>query len=497
VWADVLPRESQQPASARLHVFVAYAPDGTAPKEYAWHDPDVVSAARPEAIQWLRAAADAVASVRTFPDVPVGRAAAPARTDEPDLTFDELRCRAQHANEILRAHLLAADVAPKHKETLSQWADRVSRDGVSQAVSATTRRSRFPLHDDAADDPFNFNSEYFDPSLTQPTLQVPAQLSDFRPSSIKDILHPWAISAIDEWFAREETDLQRYAADPAARRRTNTPLVINQDGSKPRAQGLFWDLRGAVPQLMRRDAPGVISLNADAVRAAAGPAYPDQELLDGIQHGVRMPAAHQLCVVLLPNLILMGGAGMRQHHADVTRMEADRILSVHASMPFIPGVILPQGSIGKIHEPEKRRRITDAGAPRAPLTSRMGTAIVPINVSDLTPHANGSSPMKEERKPRFSHVRGDVKILHSAAKALGDDGEPPEVCRVHAACDYFRAFFHQFGLHTSELSRFLLTLLRDGRIHVASERVLGFGCAPSSGIAQRSPTSSVRWSPLR
>jgi hypothetical protein len=65
------------------------------------------------------------------------------------------------------------------------------------------------------------------------------------------------------------------------------------------------------------------------------------------------------------------------------------------------------------------------------------------------------------------------------------DGEPPEVCRVYAACDDFKDFFHQFGLHTSELSCFLLTLLRDGRIHVASERVLGFGCAPSSGIAQR------------
>jgi hypothetical protein len=229
---------------------------------------------------------------------------------------------------------------------------------------------------------------------------------------------------------------------------------------------------------MRSDAPGVISLNADAIRAAAGPAYPDQDLLDGIQHGVRMPAAHQLCVVLLPNLILIGCAGMPQHHAVVKRMKADRIVSVHASMPFIPGVVLPQGSIGKMHEPEKRRRITYAGAPRAPLTSCMGMAIVPINVSVLTPRADGCSPMQEERKPRFSHVRCDVKILHSAAKALEDDGEPPEVCLVYAACDDFRAFFHQFGLHTSKLSCFLLTLLRDGPIHVASERVLGFGCAP-------------------
>jgi hypothetical protein len=208
VWAAVLPRESQRPASARRHVLVTCVLDGAAQREYAWHDLTVVSAARPGAIPWLRAAADAVASVLNIQGVPVGRAAAPAVADEPDLTLDGLRCRAQHANEILRAHLLAAEVAPKHKETLRQWADRIPGYGVLQAVSATTRRSRFPLRDDAADDTFNFNSAYFDPPLTQPAPQVPAQRSDFPPSSIKDILHLWAISAIDEWFACEETDLR-------------------------------------------------------------------------------------------------------------------------------------------------------------------------------------------------------------------------------------------------------------------------------------------------
>jgi hypothetical protein len=128
-----------------------------------------------------------------------------------------------------------------------------------------------------------------------------------------------------------------------------------------------------------------------------------------------MPAGHQLCIVLLPNLISVG-ACMPQHHADIARMEADRILSVHASMPFNPGVILPQGSIGKIHEPDKRRRITDAGAPRAPLTSRLGTAVASINVSVLTLHKDGSSPLEAERKPRFCHVRGDAAILNSAAR---------------------------------------------------------------------------------
>jgi hypothetical protein len=144
--------------------------------------------------------------VRDFPDVPIGRTTAPVTTDEPDLTFAELRCRAQHtftelscraqhANEIVRAHLLADAVPPRHRETLRQWAYRVPHDGISQAVAATTRRSRFPLQADAVGDPFNFNSEYFDLPLTRPAPPVPAQQSHFRPSSIKDILHPWAISA--------------------------------------------------------------------------------------------------------------------------------------------------------------------------------------------------------------------------------------------------------------------------------------------------------------
>jgi hypothetical protein len=248
---------------------------------------------------------------------------------------------------------------------------------------------------------------------------------------------------------------------------------------------------------MRRDAPCTTSLNAEAISAAAGPAYQDQELLDGIQYGVRMRAEHQLCIVLLPNLISIGSAGTPQHHADVTRMEADRILSVHASMSFIPGVIIPQGSIGKIHEPDKRRRITDAGAPRAPLTSGMGTAIVPINVGVLIPRAYGSSPMQEERTPRFGHVRGDSKILNSAAKALEADGEPPEVCRVYAAWDDFKAFFHQFCLHTSRPSSDASSSPSCATAGSTSRRsACSASAAPRRAASlSASLTSSVRWSP--
>jgi hypothetical protein len=407
------------------------------------------------------------------------------------MTFAELRARAQHANEILRDHFLTAEVSPTHAETLRQWSYRIPRDGISQATAATTRRSQYPLRADAADAPFNFNSEMFDPPRTEPAPPVPAQRSDFHSSSVKDILHPWAVSAIDAWFAREEADLLAYAANPLARRHTNKPFVIDQDGCFPRAQGLFWDLSGPVPQLMRRDAPGTSRLNADAIRSAAGPAYPDQELLDGIQHGVRMPADHQMCIVLLPNLISIA-AGMLQHHADVARMEAEHVLSVQASIPFIPGVLLPQGSTGKVHEPDKRRR---TGAPRTPLVSRAGTAIVPINVSVLTPREDGSSPLQQERKPRLSFVTGDAEILNSAANALEDDGEPPAVCRIYAACDDFKAFFNQFGLHTSDLSRFLMTILRKTGSTSRRSACSDSGAPRQAASPSGSPTSSARRSP--
>jgi hypothetical protein len=122
-----------------------------------------------------------VASVRDFPDAPDRRAPAPGRSSEPNKTFAELLTRAQHANEILRVHFLAAKVSPARAETLRQWSYRILRNGISQAIAATTRRGRYLLPADAADDPFNFNSEMFDAPRTVPALPVP---SDFRTSSI-------------------------------------------------------------------------------------------------------------------------------------------------------------------------------------------------------------------------------------------------------------------------------------------------------------------------
>jgi hypothetical protein len=235
---------------------------------------------------------------------------------------------------------------------------------------------------------------------------------------------------------------------------------------------------------MRRSRSAVPHLNAAAILAAAGADYPDRELLDAIQHGVHMPTDFQMLIVLNPGLLSLAD-GMPQLAADVARVEAAGMLTVHTFLPFVPGVLFPQGTTGKQNEQTLRRRIMDAGAPRAPLTSRDGTEVVPINEGVRTPLLDGRSRMQPEEKPASNVTVNDACNLAYVARAMALDGFAPDKYLAYLACDDFKAFFNQFVLHPSEWSRFCLAFLCDGDLYVASERVLGFGCAPSSGIAQR------------
>jgi hypothetical protein len=151
----------------------------------------------------------------------------------------------------------------------------------------------------------------------------------------------------------------------------------------------------------------------------------------------------------------------------------------------VQGVLLPQGTVGKAHEDDTRRRVTDAGAPRAPLTARDGTRVVSINDGVRLPREDGQPRTEPECKPGVGVHVSDASILAALAEAMRKDGFAPHEHQAHFACDDFKAFFNQFSLHVSEWSRFCLAFLREGDIYVAAELMLGFGCAPSSGIAQR------------
>jgi hypothetical protein len=299
-----------------------------------------------------------------------------------------------------------------------------------------------------------------------------------------DILTAGALEQIHRWFGREVRDLRGYSEDPQRTLRSNKPLVIDQSGFVKEARGSFWDLTTEQLSLMWRHLSCTPRLNASAILAAAGADYPDKELLDGVAHGVRMPADDQMLIVLNPGLLSLAGH-LWTYGADITRMEADGMLLVCLFLPYVQCVLLPQGTFGKAHDEEARRRITDAGAPRAPLVARDGTVVISINDAVRLPDKDGQPKIQSEDKPGVADNVNDSGVLAALAVAMRRDGFAPHEYQAYFACDNFKAFFNQFSLHPSEWSRFCLAFLRDGDIYVAAELVLGFGCAPSSGIAQR------------
>jgi hypothetical protein len=314
------------------------------------------------------------------------------------------------ANSLLRDHLNAAVGPPENPNLFKEWAMRIPVVGTAPDVSATPCTGRFDLPDSIARRPFLFHATRFDPPTTTAAPPVPKQASDYQPKSVRDILTPEALREIYHWFRRELNDHLAYLQKPPRRHRTNRPLVSDQSGFLAPARGLFWDLTTTHPSLMQRDHPARPRLNAAAILAAAGAAYPDKELLDAIQNGVRMSTDFQMLIVLNPGLLSLAD-GMPQIAADIARMDAEGMLTVHTFHPYVQGVLLPQGTTGKPHELTLRRRITDAGAPRAPLTSRDGTVVVAVNDGVRVPLPDGRSRTQPEEKPASDITVNDTGDL--------------------------------------------------------------------------------------
>jgi hypothetical protein len=174
-----------------------------------------------------------------------------------------------------------------------------------------------------------------------------------RQATVPDTLTAEALDLIYQWFRRELDDLCGYSEDQPRRRRSNKPLVIDQGGFVEAARGWFWDLTTDPPSLMRRHLSGTPRLNAAAVLAAVG-ADPDKELLNGIKHGVRMPTAHQMLIVLNPGLLSLAGY-LGPFVADIGRMEADGMLKVCRFLPYVRASFCPRA------QSARRTRRTSAG----------------------------------------------------------------------------------------------------------------------------------------
>jgi hypothetical protein len=223
------------------------------------------------------------------------------------------------ANDLLRAHLNGAAAPPGYPGLFTSWAACIPTVGLPPDVAYSSCMGRFDLPESIARLQFLFNAPRFDPPTTVPSPPIPKQTSDYSPASVHDILTPEALRDIYHWFSRELDDYLSYAQDQPRRRCLNKALVIDQGGFLPLARGVIWDLTAVPPRPMQRHLPARPRLNAEAILAAAGTGYPDQELLHAIQHGVRMPTDFQPLVVLNSGLLSLAD-GLEQLAAHISRI---------------------------------------------------------------------------------------------------------------------------------------------------------------------------------
>ena len=250
--------------------------------------------------------------------------------------------------------------------------------------------------------------------------------------------------------------------------------------------------------------------------------YPDQKLLSFIVEGVQLDAHVELHSVWIPHLVSLprGYSSVKKEILELERLGWYRFFG---DLPFWPLYLNAQGSVARKLEPDRFRRTTDGGGPRLPVTDETGLPAISINEASKVYHVpRHHSPPQDpeahawatyhrlldssvrpplvrgtkwppEEKPSLATFMQYVTVLRRASEVLG---EP-----LYIFSDDFRTWFSQLSLSAAEWNLFNVAFYsadgldsirgsphlrtqKGGMLYFVSERRLGFGCHPSSKIAQ-------------
>lgn len=302
---------------------------------------------------------------------------------------------------------------------------------------------------------------------------------DFHPTSIHSLIMPRGIQLIEDWVALAVSDLKLMAEHgPDAfkhRKRSCTALAIGQDLFYPPARGIVWDLRSAhlgivVP--LDHSATFQTHLNLDYLLEQCESGflvdYPDQEILSHLFLGARYKDDLELQLVLLPHLLSFAD-GCNEIQAEVEELTKQGWYSLHSSLPFAPGRNIPRGIAPKAGG--KKRPTSEVGAPRTHVADTEGHPVVPQNV------AIKAADWAPEWKPTVAQFLQALAVLLMlpAWQACQSFSSPTTKQNATTSC-----VFHQ----NSTQAMCLLLDRTDGSARWVSERVLPFGVACASTIAQ-------------
>ena len=390
-----------------------------------------------------------------------------------------------------------------------------------------------PTFDDSRLDSLAFSPVHVPPRLdrlqTKPA-QRPAPVGRC-PRSIADLMPLATHNRILHWLALSLADLVCMRDHGVDCERHRPPvLVIGRDELYPWARDHIWDFRKSPAQCgFPLDYQAKLQPTLDAAFFAKELVdYPNQRILGMIEHGVVYMADVEMQGVFIPHLTSMP-KGFKAITKELHRLHKLGWYDFFADVPFWPLYFNAQGSTARKLEPDRDRRTTEGGGPRKETFDRSGLRVMSINDASKTYHvpkhfleddrpemrqwmsSRGLPPTPEQlaslqtpwsrgtkwerqNMPDLRGVAQDFAVLKRAGRLLN--------MPVYLFGDDVKDYFNHLENAPSELPLMNVVFLAEdddleadarrraykddagNTLIIISERRMGFGIHPNSGIAQ-------------
>ena len=442
-----------------------------------------------------------------------------------DLAPAAVMWRLQQHAQALRERLRGSGDAESH-----YWADVIRPEELHDVPPDLL--ANVPSFQDARLDQLLLTPPYMPPHkprLLPKPQQRPIHTGTPRcPRSLVDLLPAYHARRWHSWMNRTLADLV-CMRDLGVNCERNRPslLVFGQQDFYEWARGGVWDFRRSPAEcgtLLDYGLPLSPTLKADFFARELAD-YPNQQILGMIETGVIYQADVELQMVFVPHLASLP-KGFKAVAKELKRLGDKGWYESFATPPFAPGFYNGQGSQARKLEPERDRRTTEGGGPRKETWDSSGLRVLSINeasriyhmpqhyLDDTRPeminwmNSRGLPPTAEQLKalevnhgskhgkqymPSIRIVMQDLAYLKRAAARLRRP--------IYIFGNDVKDYFNHMENAVSELPLMNIAwigadeLEADARqraysdrhgnhLIFVSERRMGFGIHPNSGIAQ-------------
>lgn len=413
-------------------------------------------------------------------------------------------------------------------EDLGLWAQKIQPPQLQDVPAEFL--TELPTFEDARFASLRFSPDYEPPHLPRllprpPQTPVPPHICarsvyDLMPAPTVRRIRAWLWRALDDLICMRDHGVECERHPPAT-------MVVGRDELYEWARHHVWDFRLSPQQCavaLDYQAPLRPTLNADFfARELKG--YPNQRLLGMIETGVIYMADVELQSLFVRHLISLP-KGFKAVGKELRRLKKQGWYDFTPHIPFWPLYFNAQGSQARKLEPDRDRRTTEGGAPRDEMWDKSGLKVISINdasrtyhlpqhyATDLRPEflawmqsrhlpptpedlaaleSNRGTKWGQQYMPNLRTLASNLAVLKAAAVRL----QMP----LYIFGNDIKDFFNHLENAPSELPLMNLIYLgadddlaatdqlrafgKDGEHLVfVSERRMGFGIHPNSGIAQ-------------